>query len=375
MRQILLKVHSRCNLSCTYCYIYEGADDSWRAQPRRMTLDTVKHAVVRMSEHASRHAITQFTVIMHGGEPLLAGADFIDVAARMIRDGLPPKVRVDLHIQTNGILLNKDFLRVFERHRIRVGVSLDGGERANARRRYANGSPSYAKAAAAINVLSRYPELYSGILVTVDVANPPSEVYRDLLGFKPPRLDFNLPHRTWDSPPPGHVPGLVDTPYANWLIEVFDLWYEAKPPPTRIGLFESLLSLMLGGDSYTEVLGLHPIDLLTVETDGSIEQSDVLKVVERGAAATGMHVATHSFDSVMNSPGIMARRLGVQALGVECQRCELVRVCGGGHYAHRFKDGHFRNPSVYCADLAKLIRHVRARMLDDLRPAVKTTKT
>jgi uncharacterized protein len=86
-------------------------------------------------------------------------------------------------------------------------------------------------------------------------------------------------------------------------------------------------------------------------------------------------VATHSFDSVMNPPGIMARRLGVQALGVECQRCELVRVCGGGHYAHRFKDGHFRNPSVYCADLAKLIRHVRARMLDDLRPAVKTTKT
>jgi uncharacterized protein len=43
------------------------------------------------------------------------------------------------------------------------------------------------------------------------------------------------------------------------------------------------------------------------------------------------------------------------------------RVCGAGHYAHRYRPGTgFRNPSVYCADLRRLIGHVRDRMATDL---------
>jgi hypothetical protein len=33
-RQFILKVHSRCNLSCTYCYVYEMADQCWRGLPQ-----------------------------------------------------------------------------------------------------------------------------------------------------------------------------------------------------------------------------------------------------------------------------------------------------------------------------------------------------
>jgi uncharacterized protein len=41
----------------------------------------------------------------------------------------------------------------------------------------------------------------------------------------------------------------------------------------------------------------------------------------------------------------------------------VVAVCGGGNYAHRYRaDVGFRNPSVYCADLYRLIRHVAERI-------------
>lgn len=372
MRQILLKIHGWCNLACTYCYVYTSADDSWRIKPKRMSLGTVKQTASRLREHASRHRIKRYSVIFHGGEPLLAGAGFIDAAARILRDAMPSTVRLDLGVQTNGLLLEEGFLDVFEHHGIKVGVSLDGGMLANDRhRRFANGDGSYSKVAAGLELLAKRPSIYSGILATVDLANPPVEVYRDLLSFGPPRIDFLLPHGTWDSPPPGRIPGTDDTPYADWLLEIFDLWYAAKPPPVGIRLFESLLSLLLGGPSYTEMLGLHPIDLVTIETDGSIEQGDVLKIVGQGGPATGLHIATHDLDDVLETPGIRARRLGLAALGPECQRCELVSVCGGGHYAHRFRDGAFRNPSVYCADLAKLVRTVRGRMLADLSPATQ----
>ena len=43
-RQFILKVHSRCNLSCTYCYVYEMAEQGWPALPRRM--DTAIAALV-----------------------------------------------------------------------------------------------------------------------------------------------------------------------------------------------------------------------------------------------------------------------------------------------------------------------------------------
>ena len=31
--QFVLKVHSRCDLACDYCYVYESLDHSWRDRP------------------------------------------------------------------------------------------------------------------------------------------------------------------------------------------------------------------------------------------------------------------------------------------------------------------------------------------------------
>ena len=48
-------------------------------------------------------------------------------------------------------------------------------------------------------------------------------------------------------------------------------------------------------------------------------------------------------------------------LSATCRHCPVVTSCGGGLYAHRYRSGSgFLNPSVYCADLKKIITHVRA---------------
>jgi uncharacterized protein len=45
----------------------------------------------------------------------------------------------------------------------------------------------------------------------------------------------------------------------------------------------------------------------------------------------------------------------------------VLRVCGGGLYPHRYRSGAgFRHPSVYCADLMKLITHVSDRVRGDV---------
>jgi uncharacterized protein len=198
------------------------------------------------------------------------------------------------------------------------------------------------------------------LLCTIDVANDPIRVYESLLELAPPRLDLLLPHATWDAPPP-RTAG-TGTEYADWLISVFDHW-QADGFPVRIRTFDSIIATLAGGNSGTEALGLAPVSMVVVESDGSYEQADSLKVAFDGAPSTGLDVFTHSLDSVLDHPGIATRQRGIADLSVACQQCPVVSSCGGGMYAHRYKSGSgFDNPSVYCADLLKLISHVGERL-------------
>ena len=68
---------------------------------------------------------------------------------------------------------------------------------------------------------------------------------------------------------------------------------------------------------------------------------------------------------VARHPGIVARQRGLAGLCQTCQECPVVTSCGGGLYAHRYRAGtEFANPSVYCADLLKLITHIKQRLPD-----------
>ena len=107
-----------------------------------------------------------------------------------------------------------------------------------------------------------------------------------------------------------------------------------------------------------------------VETDGAIEQGSALKSAYPGAPATGLHVARDRFDQALALPAFAARQLGVAGQAARCRACPVGRVCGGGHFAHRYRRGTgFANPSVYCPDLFRLITHIRSRMQADLRGA------
>jgi uncharacterized protein len=135
--QIVVKLCSRCPLACDYCYVYEHADQRWRHQPRLMSHRTIDRLADRLAEQAERQGMAAPRVILHGGEPLLAGTDLIRYLTRTVRAALP---RTAFLVQTNGVLLTKDMLDVLAEEQVSVGVSLDGGRAATDRhRRYAGG--------------------------------------------------------------------------------------------------------------------------------------------------------------------------------------------------------------------------------------------
>ncbi|MEV4558656.1 FxsB family cyclophane-forming radical SAM/SPASM peptide maturase [Kitasatospora sp. NPDC049285] len=362
--QFVVKVHSRCDLACDHCYVYEHADTTWKRLPKAAGDDVLVRTAERIGDHARAHRLPAVHVVLHGGEPLLAGKPRLRRAAELLRAALPEGCALDLRIHTNAVLLDEEFCELFAEHGVKVGVSLDGDRLANDRhRRFADGRSSHGKVLAALELLRRpaYRHLYAGLLCTIDVENDPVAVYEALLAEQPPRIDFLLPHATWDQPPK-RPDGAGPTPYADWLLAVYRRWEEqGRPVPVRI--FDSVHRTLRGRSSLTESLGLDPADLVVVETDGSLEQADSLKTAYDGAPATGFDVFAHSLDEVARHPGMLQRQSGLAGLAEECRGCPVVRSCGGGLYAHRYRSGRgFDNPSVFCGDLMKLITTIRDRV-------------
>ncbi|RKN40456.1 FxsB family cyclophane-forming radical SAM/SPASM peptide maturase [Streptomyces hoynatensis] len=370
-RQFVVKVNSRCNLACRYCYMYFGADQGWRAQPVAASPATLRQIARRIGEHAAAHRLPAVSVVLHGGEPLLTDPAVLGGFVDEVRREAPAGCTVHASVQTNGVLLTEEKLAVLAAHRITVGLSLDGGlAHHNGQRVDHAGRPAWPaiRRAAGLLATERHRASYAGALCVVDLATDPAEVYRSILELGPPAVDFLLPHGNWSRPPAGlparpHRPA----PYGDWLCAVFDLWWAADRRRLRVRTFQECIALLLGLPGGTEHLGLVPFPAVVVETDGGIEQVDSLKSAYEGAAATGLDVFRNAFDEALDHPGVAARQHGLAALSAECRRCALVDVCGGGHYAHRYRRGSgFRNPTVYCADQQRLIRHVA----DALRRAV-----
>jgi len=120
---VLLKVASRCNLDCSYCYVYHMGDESWRTQPKRLTMD-VQSLVAAELGSLMREQGRSFSVVLHGGEPLSLGSTRLDSLFADLRAELGSACGIS--IQTNGILLSTPILDVCAQHDVTLSVSLDG---------------------------------------------------------------------------------------------------------------------------------------------------------------------------------------------------------------------------------------------------------
>jgi uncharacterized protein len=369
--EFVVKLNSACNLACSYCYMYESVDpvapDRARDRANVMSRSTATQVGYRIAEHLTAHGRTRIRIVLHGGEPLLCGVDTVVDIVSELRDRVGDRAHLDFSLQTNGVLLTAAVVDALRAAGVRVGISLDGDRAANDRyRRFRDGRSSYPQVVRALALLRDSPDVFAGILAVVDLANDPVATYESLLAYAPPAMDFLLPHGNWTQPPPNR-PADDTAPYGDWLVSVFDRWYDAPLRETRIRLFEEIIEGLLGGASRTESIGLSPAGVVVIDVDGSLEQVDALRTAYPGARSTGLNVFEHSFDAALTNVGIRARQGGVDTLPEACRSCPVHRVCGGGYYPHRYSaERGFQNPSVYSPDLRRLIEHVDRRVRMDV---------
>jgi uncharacterized protein len=354
---------------CDYCYEYNSGNTSWKRKPREMSWEVYEQTLFRVREHSLKHGLTHQFFSFHGGEPLLRGIDFFRRAVERARAVLEPEIQIAFGTQTNATLMTADFARTLAELNVGVGISLDGPRHVHNRYRvYSNGNPSFDDAMSGISHLLAGDgrKAFGGILSVIDVTQDPAEVFDFLSQLEPPQIDFLEPHGTWDRLPNGKG-NASDTSYGDWLIRLFDYWFDGHHAQIPIRKFEEIIEHLFGGRGDVESFGLEPVNLVTVATDGAVEAVDCLKASSPDAEVLGMNVFDHSFDDVLEHPSIRARQIGEAALADQCIGCEHKPVCGGGYYPHRYsRTDAFRNPTIYCADYRKLIGHIAVRVREAL---------
>ena len=359
---VLLKVASRCNLDCSYCYVYHMGDEGWRDQPKRMSY-AVQLAAARQLANLHSRLQRRLQVVMHGGEPLLIGPKRLERLCSLLHSALPAPN--EIHVQTNGVLLTDEIIDIFVHYDVGISISLDGPPNVHDRFRIdRRGQGSHDRVHGAIaRLMSRDDArtLLTGVLAVIDPSSNPVKVYDYLKATGTPSIDFLVRDGNHMCLPVGKE-GVDSTEFGRWMAKVLDT-YLSDPEPPRVRVFDDMLRLIMGGKANKEGLGTIDYGILVVDTDGRINKNDTLKVAHAGADRfddPSWSILSDDILDIVQSSAYLSYYRQQRPTADVCRDCAELHVCGGGMVAHRWSDERgYDNPTIFCADQQLLIARMR----------------
>ena len=165
-----------CNLNCAYCF-FLSKESFYPGSNFRMS-DEVMESYVRQTIEA--HSAPEVIIAWQGGEPTLMGLDFCRRAVEVAKRYRKPDTKVQHTIQTNGILLDREWCEFLRENRFLVGISVDGPRALHdAYRRDKGGHGTFDRVVRAVRLMQR-AKVDFNVLCAVNAVNSehPLAVYR-----------------------------------------------------------------------------------------------------------------------------------------------------------------------------------------------------
>lgn len=278
---------AQCNLDCAYCFFLKKAalypDGTFRMS------DEVMDQYVRQAIQSA-----QPTIAWQGGEPTLMGLDFFRRVMAAEYKHAKPGMRIENTIQTNGILIDKEWCRFLHDNRFLVGISLDGPRHLHdVYRKDKGGNPTFDRVVHAVRLMQEHRVEFN-ILCTVNAINSlhPLNVYRFFRDELEARYIQFIPIVERDPPSPGSfgAAGEVDTgnqvgtkitdrsvtgeAYGTFLTTIFDEWVKRDVGTMFVPFFDAVLASYVYGESTVCVLRPTCGDALALEHNGDLYSCD-----------------------------------------------------------------------------------------------------
>lgn len=363
---VVLKLAERCNLACDYCYYYFHEYDANKNLP--MMSPEVREELPRfLTRSIEELSIDRINIGLHGGEPLLMKKPIFDELCTSIREALQGKVTLGMGLQTNGVLVDEEWIDIFAKHQIRVGVSIDGPKEIHDRHRLDHaGRGSYDNAVRGLRMLQtavkegRIPS--AGVLGVVPAKNGDKALEHLVYRLNVGTPNLNYPRGGWESQESLAWNRELESHRKMMQFYLDKLVY---PSFHRIrGLAEILLTLQSDlGASINDRFASQRHYIATISSEGVIFPDDNLLAVEQSFAKKDLTIFGTSLKDFIESPAWQAIHEAVKTVPQECAECEWYRSCRSGDLFNRHsKSDGFSRKSALC-DTIKVLHEETASFL------------
>lgn len=311
------------------------------------------------------HGEQQVSFGWQGGEPTLMGLSFYKkVVAFQQRHGRNQSVGNGL--QTNGLLIDRNWAKFLKTYNFLVGLSIDGPEEIhNCYRTASNGKGSWSRAVQSAKLLLDNGVAVNALTVINDYSVCfPNEIYQFHKDLGLRYMQF-IPCIEPDPSDSGRTSPFSVSPenYGQFLCSIFDLWladFKDGQPTTSIRHFDSLLHSYMGLNVPECTLKQTCGDYLVIEHNGDVYSCDFF--VE-SAWQLG-NVADGNLIDMLNSSRQQEFGLRKAILEKECKDCNWLKYCHGSCPKDRLNNPENSNLSAFCQSYKQFFKYVDQSLRD-----------
>lgn len=349
-----------CNMRCRYCFYSDEQKKREHSSRGMMDTETAENIIKKALAYANGNC----TFAFQGGEPTLRGLDFFREFTETVKKYAAGRQNIRYAIQTNGLLLDEEWAVFLKENSFLVGLSVDGGSDVhNLNRIDASGAGTHAKVMKAARVLAKYQVPFNVLtVVTSRAARSITSIYNF---YKKNKLLYQqyIPCLDPIFEPRGESAySLSPEEFGDFLIRLFDLWYEdrLKGEFIYIHYFENLAGILLGhAPASCGMLGVCS-EQNVIEADGSVYPCDFYALDEYLLG----NINTDSIEQInlLRQPFLAESLKGLE----KCRSCRYGFVCRGG--CRRDRQGIFElEDNYFCSGYRKFFDHALPRLAALLR--------
>ena len=346
---VVLQPTPFCNINCRYCYLPQ------RDAKTVMALETVIAIFEKI--FAAGWASPYLTVIWHAGEPLVLPTSYYQAAFEAIETLRPSGIELRHSIQTNGMLIDREWCDLIKKWHIGVGVSVDGPRHMHDANRVTRaGKGTFDKTIAGIRLLRRENVPFHVITVlTAASMSAPDELLDFYVSEGIDDVCFNVEESEGT-----YVSGLLASGNAaDSFRDFLDRFWTMSRKSSQIQFIREIDGMIprifRPEQSCAENAQVTPFGMVNIDCHGNVSSFSPELLGYKNTKYNDFivgNILTESLEDMMRSPAMQAMTRDISA-GVEmCRKeCDYFSVCGGGAPVNKLaENGSFASSrTVFCS--------------------------
>lgn len=315
---------SLCNLKCKYCFYHDVASNRETYCYDIINDETIENIVKKTVGYFKEPA--QISFAFQGGEPTCAKVEtfikFIDTVNRYKED----YHEIHYSIQTNGTLIDDEWIKLFKENHFLVGISLDGfKENHDDIREDRNNQGTFERIMKSINMLKENDIDFNILTVlTSSLSKQAKKLYEfyqhtdiSYIQLIPCLNEFN--HKS--------VYGLEPKEFSSFYKEFFDLWYEEykRGIYRSVTLFDNIIPMFVGiPPQQCGYMGFCSMQFV-VESNGDVYPCDFYVLDQYKVGNINQDTIVELAKSKITQDFIQEKR----ELSKQCDDCPYLQMCRG----------------------------------------------